>query len=600
MFILEPLLHEKITKNIDILNHYDTNAILVDNNRYIINKKYKIGHITAHHSKFYLTSQSDGKEILIEKDDLLGANEGDFILSRVIFNPRGKLKVKVVLIIERNTEQVLVFCKNNQFISVKNGNNLHIKNKPHCKEGDLYLINNDLYDYFGNIDDSKIDEKISLYLYKEEHRLSPYSLENVDKKISFVNRVDLTELDFCTIDPVGARDHDDAIYYDYEKEILYVAIADVSHYVKEGTPLDDEAKKRAFSVYFPSRVLPMLPFILSSDLCSLKPNELRYAFVCKIELDLKSLSVKKSEFFEAVIESKNNFSYEIIDEKIAKNELSKGLEELLKVTQNLRTKRLANGYNFRNEEFKLILDNNEELIDVKGSHSTLSHQLVEECMLLANQESAKKLGSVGIFRIHEEPDIKKIDKLIEELVGIGLNVKKKKDIHSTIISIQKEASRFFLEQEVDQLIIKAQQQAKYSSHISNHFGLGFSHYSHFTSPIRRYADLTLHRILKTKKIPKEIDNICEQISNSEREIAQMVWDLEGRKYARWAKKNLNQIFTAVICDVGDIVYGELLEPLCGLKFQLLNHKGEKLYNKVKVCLTEVDLVSKKIYGKIIK
>jgi ribonuclease R len=600
MFILEPLLNEKITKNIDILNNYATNAILIDNGRYVINKKYKIGHISAHNGKFYLSSQIDGRDILIDKDDLLGSNEGDFVLTRVIFNPRGKLKVKVALIIERNSEQVLVLYKNNHFISVKNGNNLHIKHTPHCKEGDLYLINNDVYEYFGNINDSKIDEKISLYLYKEEYRLSPYELENVDKKISFGNRVDLTELDFCTIDPVGARDHDDAIYFDYEKEILYVAIADVSHYVKEGTFLDDEAKKRAFSVYFPNKVLPMLPFILSSDLCSLKPNETRYAFVCKIELDLKSLSVKKSEFFEAIIESKNNFSYEVIDEKIAKNELSKELAELLKVTQNLRTKRLANGYNFRNEELKLILDKDEELMDVKGSHSTLSHQLVEECMLLANQESAKKIGNLGIFRIHEEPDMKKIDKLIEELIGIGLHVKKKKDVHSTIISIQKEASRFFLEKEVDQLIIKAQQQAKYSSHISNHFGLGFSHYSHFTSPIRRYADLTLHRILKTKKIPKEIDNICEQISNSEREIAQMVWDLEGRKYARWATKNLNQIFTAVISDVGDIIYGELQEPICGLKFQIQNHKGEKLYNKVRISLTEVDLISKKIYGKIIK
>lgn len=600
MFNLTPFLNEKITKNIQILTNYDNNAVTFDNNTYIVNKKYKLGLIAVHNGKFYLTSQIDGKDILIDKDDLLGANEGDFVLSRVIFNPRGKLRVKVTLIIERNTEQVLVIYKNNHFISVKNNNSLLITNKPPCKEGDLYLIHNDLYEFFGNINDSTIDEKISLYLYKEEYRLTSYDLENVDKKISFTNRVDLTHLDFCTIDPVGARDHDDAIYYDYQNEILYVAIADVSHYVKEETPLDDEAKKRAFSVYFPSRVLPMLPFILSSDLCSLKPNELRYAFVCKIALDLKNLTIKESEFFEAVIESKNNFSYEIIDEKISNNELPKELEELLHVTQNLRTKRLSNGYNFRNEEFKLILDKKEELIDVSTNHSTLSHQLVEECMLLANQESAKKIGNIGIFRIHEEPDMKKIDKLIEDLIGIGLLVKKKKDIHSTILSIQKESSRFFLEQEVDKLIIKAQQQAKYSSHISNHFGLGFSHYSHFTSPIRRYADLTLHRILKTKKVPKEIDDICEKISNREREIAKMVWDLEGRKYARWATKNLNQNFTAIISEVGDVVYGELLEPICGLKFQIQNHKGEKLYNKLRVSLTEVDLISKKIYGKIIR
>lgn len=600
MFILTLSLNEKIAKYIKLLNSYNQDVISEENNHLILNKKYKIGHIAVHNGKFYLTSQIDGKDILIAKEDLLGSNEGDFVLARVIFNPRGKLKVKIVLLIEKNNEQLLVVFKENHFISVKNGNPLVLENKPKAKEGDLYLIEKGIYDFFGNLSTPEIDEKIALYLYKEEYRLSPYTLENVDTHISFTNRVDLTHLDFCTIDPVGAKDHDDAIYYDSENETLYVAIADVSHYVKEGTPLDDEAKKRAFSVYFPNKVLPMLPFILSSDLCSLKPNETRYAYVCKIKLDTKNLAVQKSEFFEAVIESKNNFSYEVIDEKISKNELSKELETLLNLTQDLREKRLHNGYNFRNEEFKLLLNKSEELIGVEANHSTLSHQLVEECMLLANQESAKKLGNIGIFRIHEEPDMKKIDKLIDDLIGIGLAVKKKKDVHSTILSIQKEASRFFLEKEVDKLIIKAQQQAKYSSHISNHFGLGFSHYSHFTSPIRRYADLTLHRILKTKKVPKEIDDICEKISNTEREIAKMVWDLEARKYARWAKENLNTSCKGVIVEIGDITIAELIEPICGLKCELVNYKGERLYNKLEVVLTQVDLISKKIYGKIVR
>jgi ribonuclease R len=600
MFILTLSLNEKIAKYIKLLNSYNQDVISEENNHFILNKKYKIGHISVHNGKFYLTSQIDGKDILIAKEDLFGSNEGDFVLARVIFNPRGKLKVKIVLLIEKNNEQLLVVFKENQFISVKNGNPLVLENKPKAKEGDLYLIEKGEYDFFGNLSTPEIDEKIALYLYKEEYRLSPYTLENVATDISFTNRVDLTHLDFCTIDPVGAKDHDDAIYYDSENETLYVAIADVSHYVKEGTPLDDEAKKRAFSVYFPNKVLPMLPFILSSDLCSLKPNETRYAYVCKIKLDTKNLAVQKSEFFEAVIESKNNFSYEVIDEKISKNELSKELETLLNLTQDLREKRLHNGYNFRNEEFKLLLNKSEELIGVEANHSTLSHQLVEECMLLANQESAKKLGNIGIFRIHEEPDMKKIDKLIDDLIGIGLAVKKKKDVHSTILSIQKEASRFFLEKEVDKLIIKAQQQAKYSSHISNHFGLGFSHYSHFTSPIRRYADLTLHRILKTKKVPKEIDDICEKISNTEREIAKMVWDLEARKYARWAKENLNTSCKGVIVEIGDITIAELIEPICGLKCELVNYKGERLYNKLEVVLTQVDLISKKIYGKIVR
>jgi len=600
MFILTLSLNEKIAKYIKLLNSYNQDVISGENNHFILNKKYKIGHIAVHNGKFYLTSQIDGKDILIAKEDLFGSNEGDFVLARVIFNPRGKLKVKIVLLIEKNNEQLLVVFKEHQFISVKNGNILVLENKPKAKEGDLYLIEKGIYTFFGNLNTPEIDEKIALYLYKEEYRLSPYTLENVDTDISFTNRVDLTHLDFCTIDPVGAKDHDDAIYYDSDNETLYVAIADVSHYVKEGTPLDDEAKKRAFSVYFPNKVLPMLPFVLSSDLCSLKPNETRYAYVCKIKLNTKNLEVQKSEFFEAVIESKNNFSYEVIDENISKKELPQELETLLTLTQDLREKRLHNGYNFRNEEFKLLLNKNEELIGVEANHSTLSHQLVEECMLLANQESAKKLGNIGIFRIHEEPDMKKIDKLIDDLIGIGLAVKKKKDVHSTILSIQKEASRFFLEKEVDKLIIKAQQQAKYSSHISNHFGLGFSHYSHFTSPIRRYADLTLHRILKTKKVPKEIDDICEKISNTEREIAKMVWDLEARKYARWAKENLNTSYKGVIVEIGDITIAELIEPIYGLKCELVNYKGERLYNKLEVVLTEVDLISKKIYGKIVR
>jgi len=591
---------QKITKNIHIINSYDKEAISYEEESYKVNKKYKIGHIFAAHGKFYLTSPFELKDIFIEKDDLLGANEKDFVLAKVIFNPRGKLKVKVVLVIEKSEEKTLIVFQDENFISVKNGNKIPATTIQKKKEGDLFVLQNDSYEFFGNIQEPFVDEKISLYLFNEEYRLTPYETKVENPNISFSSRTDLTHLDFCTIDPVGAKDHDDAIYYDEENKVLYVAIADVSHYIQEGSSLDEEAKKRAFSVYFPNKVLPMLPFILSSDLCSLKPNQKRYAYVCKIQLDTTRLTVIKSDFFEAVIESKNNFSYEVIDAKIASNELPKELSALLVVTQSFREKRLLNGYEFRNEEYKLVLNDKEELEKVEAGHSTFSHQLVEECMLLANQESAKKIGNIGIFRIHEEPDMKKIDKLIEDLGLLGLNIQKKKDIHSTILHIQKEASRFFIEKEVDKLIIKAQQQAKYSNHIGNHFGLGFSHYSHFTSPIRRYADLTLHRILKGKKIPKDIDTICENISNIEREIAKMVWDLEGRKYARWAKQNLNISCKAIIVEVGDIVMAELVEPICGLKCEIVNYKGERLYNKFEITLTQADIVSKKIYGKIVR
>lgn len=599
--ILTKGITEKIKSHMDTIKTFDPDAVSFENDTCSINKKYKIGHIFVNRGNFYIRSEFDNKDILIEKDDLLGADENDFVVARVIFNPRGKIKAKVVLIIEKGKNKNLVIYQNNHFISVKNNNKIESQNIKNPQNGDLYIIEEGLAQWFGNINDAKIDEKISLYLFKEEYRLDKYEISNPNTKISFEDRIDLTELNFCTIDPVGAKDHDDSIFYDYQNEILYVAIADVSHYIKEGSEIDKEARKRAFSVYFPNKVLPMLPFVLSSDLCSLKPNVKRYSFVCKIYLDSKNLEVKKSEFFEAVIESKNNFSYEVIDDKISKKELSSDLQFLLELTQNLRDKRLKNGYNFRNNEHRLVLSKDEKLIEVLSTNSTLSHQLVEECMLLANQEAAKRIGNFGIFRIHEEPDIKKIDKLIEDLSLLGLDIKKKKDIHATITHIQNEASRFFLEKEVDTMVIKAQQQAKYSSHLGSHFGLGFGYYSHFTSPIRRYADLILHRILKGLKIPKDIDNICENISNTEREIAKMVWDLEERKYARWAINNLNKkTLKANICDVGDVVIGELIEEILGLKFEIKNYKGEKLYNKINVVLIEADLVSKKIYGNIIR
>jgi ribonuclease R len=156
-----------------------------------------------------------------------------------------------------------------------------------------------------------------------------------------------------------------------------------------------------------------------------------------------------------------------------------------------------------------------------------------------------------------------------------------------------------LENEVDKLIIESQQQARYSSIQAGHFGLGFANYSHFTSPIRRYSDLVLHRILKSKSIPDDIEVVCEQISNTEREITRMVWDLEDRKYARWAKKHIGEEFDGFITENEKDVKVELTSGAVGLRLFVANYKGEKLYNKVKVSIESADFVTKTIFGKIV-
>ncbi|MBP9615825.1 MAG: VacB/RNase II family 3'-5' exoribonuclease, partial [Aliarcobacter sp.] len=516
-----------------------------ENNNYELNSKYKVAIVNVGKNLVILEDLlSEHKNIKIEFDDLNGAYNGDLVLAKRIFNPRSRVKAKIVKILDGKRAEVLVYIKDKAFHTVKENITLENKNALKYNEGDVLLVDNkslDLIKNLGNIEDPKIDEFISLHLYQEIYRLEKH-LEVDAKMDDAKQRVDLRDLYFCTIDPNSAKDHDDAIYFDTKENILYVAIADVSYFVKEGSELDLLAFKKSTSIYLPQKVLPMLPPVLSEDMCSLKEGQDRYSYVFKMYLDVENQSVKKSELFEAIINSHKNFSYGRIDRVIeghldqyskVEKEIFDYLIPFYEISKKFRAKRLLKGYDFRTSENRLKLRNsNLESIEVETS--TASHQLVEECMLLANIEASKKVNTVGIYRIHEEPAFKAISKLVDDVNILGVNAKLQSDVHETILHIQQKAKVAMLSAEIDELIIQSQTQAKYSSKNLGHFGLGFSSYSHFTSPIRRYSDLVLHRILKTKQTPKNIDDICSHISLNERKVDQLVWDFEDRKYARWA------------------------------------------------------------------
>tara|TARA_B110000046_G_scaffold185524_1_gene227524 strand:- start:1038 stop:2813 length:1776 start_codon:yes stop_codon:yes gene_type:complete len=581
-----------------IFDSQSTNIVKFEDGIYILNSKYKIG-IVALSNKIALLklTESSSQQIFIDFEKLNGAYRDDTVLVQVLFNPKGKTKAKVIQILNRNDNSILCYVKDKNLFTIKENILIDCASTDN-KDGDVVIFEDSEISYkLGNIIDAKVDEHISLCLYHEYYRLSDQA------KVSYIpldvkNRKDLTHLEFATIDPASAKDHDDAIYFDDENNELYVAIADVSAYVKEGTPLDKEALRRSFSIYFPHKVLPMLPFELSTDLCSLVPNKPRPAYVFKMQLDAHSMKVISSELFEAMIESKHKYSYEYIDEVLQENDPLNINTKLFKVTQKLKKSRLKNGFDFRNDEIKLVLDEQEKLKDFQLESSSDSHSLVEECMLLANQEAAKKLKTLGIFRAHDEPSDSKIKKLIDEVNFLGINAKLKDDVHSTIVSIQKQAGEVNLAQEVDKLIIQSQQQASYSSVKKPHFGLGFTDYSHFTSPIRRYSDLVLHRILKSGEIPKDIENICEDISVKEREIAALVWDYEDRKYARYLSNHIGQIFMATLVDTDHFIV-KLNEEVKGARVYLENYSGQKLFVKVKIKIMSSDIISKKITGNII-
>ena len=567
--------------------------------KYRLNSRYKIGKVVLSNKIATLHLQSrESQKIFIELDNLNGAYGGDIVLVQVMFNPKGKTKAKVIDIVKSANNSILVYKKENKIFTIKE--NLQLTNSIfNLDENSVALIkNNQIIEILGNILDPKIDEKISLYLYGEPYRLNNYSTLNIPKPMA-TKRVDLTHLNFCTIDPASAKDHDDAIYFDEESSELYIAIADVSAYVQDGSKLDQEAYQRAFSIYLPTKVLPMLPFELSADLCSLVPNQQRSSFVFKIKLDTTKTKVLSSELFEATIESKNKYSYEYIDEVLEENNPTNYFTKLYNITKKFRKQRLKKGFDFRSDEIRLKLDDNDEFQSYTLETSSPSHSLVEECMLLANQEAAKKLKRYGIFRVHEEPSTTKIKKLLDDINELGINAKLKDDIHATILLVQKQARAVGLDQEIDQLIIQSQQQAYYSNIKNEHFGLGFSNYSHFTSPIRRYSDLILHRILKTKKIPKNIEEICEKISDTERKINNLVWDYEDRKYARYLEKNINKNFIGKIVDTQNQIVKLDDLKIKNARVYLDNYSGEKLFTSVEIKIISSDIITKKVIGKII-
>ena len=415
-----------------------------------------------------------------------------------------------------------------------------------CKKPQIHKI-------LGVLEDAHIDEKIALFLQGREEDFSlecrglARSFGDMVEPSLYQKRVDLRGLDFISIDPSDAKDFDDVIFYDEKKGILYVGIADVSEYVLPKTALDIEAKSRCFSLYFPHKCYPMLPQELSENLCSLKADEVKLAMVCEIAFSRtkKPKNTKMSrqttfyqpdfdkpkscKIYEALIQPKANVSYEYIDalldtlesstpqkpiKNIAKSspkssdifaplkaiKHSKWILDFSVLAQRLKKERLQNGFDFFTKERKMILNTQNEIESIKEIYPTRSHSLIEEAMLLANVSAAQILDNVlggrGIYRTHNPPTKDKLHILFAELALLGYEIKKSNKIYEQIYSIQSQATNMQEREYIDKLIIKAQQEARYTPSKETHFGLGFEAYTHFTSPIRRYSDILAHRLIK--------------------------------------------------------------------------------------------------------
>ncbi len=598
---------------------------------------YRAGRIyIGKDGKGYVESEfKEQRDLLVEPDHLWGAKHGDVVVAKRIIARRGRASGIVKLVIAKAHLFTIAYThrdESNNFLilNIRTGEPTHAvmegMDLKAFKLGTVLKVDVDddkVLEVMGTLDDPKVDEKISLALYEREDAFPENCLTDaLDVELEVTkedhpDRVDLTHLDFCTIDPVTAKDFDDAIYFDMEAYTLYVAIADVSHYVPFFTNIDKEAKKRGFTTYLPHKSFPMLPRELSENICSLKPKVDRLAFVAKIALDKTTLKPLKEEFFEAIIHSKHRFNYEAID-AILENPIEEltgtvaniltWLLPLQKITVKLHNERLKQGFDFRSEEVKLSIDAEHLLLTTQIETGTPSHSLIEECMLLANQASAKRFTGEGdgIFRIHEPPQLERTEALLAELATIGLYVEEYEDSPSLIRAIQKEAVKMGLASEVDAMVIKSLRRASYSATNVGHFGLGFSHYSHFTSPIRRYADLILHRLIKTQLREEEdeasyllrnIEPLCARVSELEREATKAEWDFRDRKFARWAGQHIGEEFEAEVIEAEESAKAVLLGDIKGVT---VNLRGDNimLFDKIKVKITEANIAQAVIMAEL--
>ena len=586
----------------------DGEIYLKRNGKYTLPEKegFLRGEISIGNGNFGFLDIPGEKSVFIPGNYLNTAMNGDTVLIRILKDSKSPDKSRegeVYKIVKRDRDIIVgVFEKSMNFGFVRPKNaprDIYISKKKTkgAKTGDLVAVKiyfwgdsekkpeGEVVSIIGNPQDTQtlisallidngIQEKFSNEVIKEVDRIEEDFSEELE------NRKDLRHLNIVTIDGADAKDLDDAVYVEktdlgYK---LYVSIADVSYYVKEGTELDTEALKRGNSIYLVDRVIPMLPRKLSNNLCSLNPHEDKLTFTVEIDFDARG-KVIGNDFYKSVIKSKYRMTYtdvnkifegdeELIEKYSAVHKMFTEMLELSHIIRN--TKKRRGSIDFELPEIKVVLDENKLVKKIEVRERGEAEKLIEDFMVAANEVVAEKLfweEIPAIYRVHEDPYKAKISVLNESLAKFGYYIKNLDDLHpgkfQTIIEKTTGLPEGYL---IHKLILRAMQRARYANKNLGHFGLASKYYLHFTSPIRRYSDLVVHRMLgrsierfmKEKEKAKYMSSfevISTAISRTERiadkleedsvkiKLIEYMQDKIGKTYiARLSGMNRNKIF----------------------------------------------------------
>lgn len=593
---------------------------------------------------FFVSDNDDFDDVYISKDRLKGAHNNDRVKIKITRNKEKSKNAEgeVVKILERANEELIgtyqanknfgfVICDDKSHpedIYIDKKNSLKAKNKDkvvveiisYPKSGNP---EGKITEIIGSKNDKNIDtlsiirqNKIPTEFSKKTKKELVYIADEVSKE-ELSSRTNLTDLYTVTIDGRDSKDFDDAISIEKNGENydLYVHIADVSHYVKNHTALDDDAYERGNSTYLYNIVIPMLPEKLSNGICSLNPSKLRLTLTAKMTIDKKG-KVVDNVFYKSFIKSDNRLVYDDVNDflegakDVYKDEVLREkldlFNTLYKILRKARQKRGSIDFNF--EESQIDVSETGKVLNIEALDRGPGNKMIEEFMLVANETVASLFAYMDfpfIYRIHEKPSEEKLEGFKQALQAMGYNIRGNelhpKDFQKILRKVEGKKE----EQIINMLMLRTMKKAKYTNYRDIHFGLSTKFYTHFTAPIRRYPDLIVHRILKDfidgrlnkinqTRLERRLSDAADHLSITERRSEETERQVEDLLKCKYMEKHIGNIYDGRISSITDFgIFIELSNTVEGLfMYKFSDHR----YDFLEESLKAFDVDRKKYYS----